>query len=168
MNATRIVGACAVLALVGACGGSSTVAPDPDEFEWQAEVFGTTGWEHLAGEAAFRWTEGTQTIRAGIALEGDEPGAVRPWHVHHDSCASGGGIVGLDQQYPRLEIDEDGSASVVVDVPIGVDPSGAFHVNVHLSDAELAVIVACGDFSLVGTEPGGPGTPGAPPNIPGY
>jgi hypothetical protein len=38
-------------------------------------------------------------------------------------------------------------------------------VNVHLSDDEMDVIIACGDLTIVGNPPagsGGPGVPGEP------
>jgi superoxide dismutase, Cu-Zn family len=152
------------IAVMTGCNGTTAVTPDPEELEWIGDLVGLQGWEHLTGEAAFRWTEGTGTITAGIVLAGDEPGAVRPWHVHVNSCAQGGGIFGSDAQYPRLTIGADGTAAAVVDVPVTPNPDALYHVNVHLSNDEMGVIIACGDVVLNGAA-----TPGAqPPVIPGY
>jgi hypothetical protein len=137
-----------VLVAVAGCdiGG---VDPIPQTLEWHGIVEGEAEWEHLEGEAAFAWTEGTQEITAGVLVTGDEPGEVRPWHVHHNTCAEGGGIVGSDDDYPRLVIEGDGTASVVTNVPVGIDPAADFHVNVHLSEEEMETIIACADLTLI-------------------
>jgi superoxide dismutase, Cu-Zn family len=161
----RTVGSLLVLAAFMACDGTGTAPVDPQELEWRGPISGAPGWEHLAGEAAFRWTEGTHTFTAGIILSGDEPGAIRPWHVHHNTCAQGGGIVGLDGHYGRLVIGSEGSDAVIAQVPLAIDPAARYHVNVHLSNEALEVIIACGDLVLNGPAPG---EQPAPPAIPGY
>jgi superoxide dismutase, Cu-Zn family len=151
---------CAAL-VFAACNGT-TIQPEATEFEWQGSVAGVGEWPQVTAEAAMRWVEGDVGFTAGIAIAGDRPGAVRPWHVHHNTCAQGGGIVGLDQQYPRLEIQADGTASAVANVPLAPDPAANYHVNVHRSEEEMEVIIACGDITLEGAAT----TP--PPTIPGY
>jgi superoxide dismutase, Cu-Zn family len=165
MSRPRTIGSLvATVVIAGAACDTRTTAPAV-ELEWQGTVEGLAGWEQLSGEAAFRWTEGQQHFTAGMALSGDEPGAVRPWHVHFNTCAQGGGIVGGDASYPRLAIQADGTAAVTTEVPFVPSPAVAYHVNVHLSEAQMDVIIACGDLPLAGM---GSGAPTAPPNIPGY
>jgi superoxide dismutase, Cu-Zn family len=155
------------MALLPGCEGSTDVGLGPDELEWQGVVTGVNqDWAHLSAEAAMRWVEGENSFTAGIALSGDEPGAVRPWHVHVNSCAEGGGIFGSDGDYPRLVVGADGTASVVTDVPQVPNPAVPYHVNVHLSQEEMGVVIACGDIVLeVGN---GQTQQRPPPNIPGY
>jgi superoxide dismutase, Cu-Zn family len=161
MKTQRIVPAI-LMVMVAACDGRTPVAPDPVELEWLGSVSGVEEWTGVTAEAAMRWTEGNEFFTAGIALAGDEPGAVRPWHVHLNTCAEGGAIFGLDEHYPRLEVGADGTAAVVVDVPMVPSPNVGYHVNVHLSEEEMDVVIACGDITLdeAGTLP--------PPTIPGY
>jgi superoxide dismutase, Cu-Zn family len=144
---TGTLGVLAAAVLFAACPGD-TVAP-PLTTEWFADLEGTPGWEHLSGEGGMLWTEGRPEIAARAVVTGDEPGASRPWHVHHNTCAEGGGIVGPAGAYPPLEVDATGEAEVITLVPIGVDPDANFHVNVHLSVDELETIIACGDLSPV-------------------
>lgn len=124
--------------------------PEDDEFEWIATLQGLEGWQHLSGEAGFVWLEGTAQFTAAASISGDEPGAVRPWHVHHNTCAEGGGIVGADGDYPRLTVGEDGTATATATVPIPVDLTASYHVNVHLSEEEMGTVLACGDLNLLG------------------
>jgi superoxide dismutase, Cu-Zn family len=139
----------ASVAVLTACPGDP-ITPGPT-FEWFATLEGETGWEHLAGEGGMLWAEGGTVIAARAFITGDEPGAIRPWHVHHNTCAEGGDIVGPAGAYPPLVIDADGEAGVVTNVPTVIDGDASFHVNVHLSEAELETIIACGDLTVVGT-----------------
>jgi hypothetical protein len=65
-----------------------------------------------------------------------------------NTCAEGGGIVGVDGDYPRLQIGADGSAGATATVPQPLSTGAAYHVNVHLSEAEMDVIIACGDLVI--------------------
>jgi hypothetical protein len=161
MTTRRIVPAMLMVS-VAACEGTTPVTPDPVELEWLGSVMGVEEWAGVTADAAMRWTEGNAFFTAGIAMAGDEPGVVRPWHVHVNTCEEGGAIFGLDEHYPRLEVGADGTASAVVDVPLVPNPNVSYHVNVHLSADEMDVIIACGDITLdaTGTLP--------PPTIPGY
>jgi hypothetical protein len=130
-----------------ACGTDGTGITG--EREWQAVLQGGAGWEHLSGSTVVRSIPGTVGFTATAALSGDEAGVVRPWHVHFNTCAQGGGIVGQDADYPRLTVGANGSATVTVTVPHSLDPAASYHVNVHRADNDLATIIACGDLSLV-------------------
>jgi superoxide dismutase, Cu-Zn family len=145
------------VATVGGCGNGTT--PSPQEFEWETSLQGNPGWEHLSGQATVVWVAGVQEFFTSMQITGDLPGAVRPWHVHHNTCEAGGGIVGGDGDYPRLNIAADGSASVSTTVPVGLNSTAAYHVNVHLSEAEVETIIACGNLTV--------GTPGQNPPPPG-
>jgi hypothetical protein len=144
---SRLAGVLTALGVLVAC-DTSTVEPLP-QLEWQGDLGGEAGWEHLTGRAAMAWIQGSTTFLAGAEIMGDEAGASRPWHVHHNTCAEGGGIVGTDAQYPRLVINADGHAVVVTEVAGTIDPEADYHVNVHLSEAEMNVVIACADLELV-------------------
>jgi hypothetical protein len=139
------------LAVLAACDTGTAVDPVP-EWQWHGFLEAEAGWEHVTGQAAAGWIEGRPTFRAGAEIAGDEVGAVRPWHVHHNTCAEGGGIVGSDGDYPRLIVNAQGEAIVITDVPVGLDPAADYHVNVHLSEEEMGVIIACADLEVV-TQP---------------
>jgi hypothetical protein len=158
-----ILAAFSGLILVAACGNGTTAATE--EVEWEGTIQGMQGWEHLSGVSTVSWTVGMQQFTTTMQIAGDEQDAVRPWHVHHNTCAASGGIVGNDGDYPRLEIGADGTAAVSTGVPTGLSVAAPYHVNVHLSDDEMDVIIACGDLTIVGNPPagsGGPGVPGEP------
>lgn len=84
---------------------------------------------------------------AEIEIRSDVPSAVRPWHVHFGTCGSGGAIVGPAEAYRTLTIASDGTAEVSAQVFAAYDLGADYHVNVHISPADLTVI-ACGDLLL--------------------
>jgi len=88
---------------------------------------------------------------ADIAIRSDVPSAVRPWHVHFGACGSGGAIVGPAEAYRALTIANDGTAEVGAQVFASYNLEADYHVNVHVSPADLTVI-ACGDLLLNSTE----------------
>ncbi len=129
--------------------GCDTTTTQPLERVWQGQLEGEPGWEHLSGETAVHFVEGTASFIAAAQIAGDEPGEIRPWHVHFNTCAEGGGIVGEDGDYPRLVVDTDGTAVASATVPQSVEPGADYHVNVHLSEAEMGTIIMCADLELV-------------------
>jgi superoxide dismutase, Cu-Zn family len=141
---TCLMAACSFLLV--ACETSTTAAPM--EREWQAVLQGEAGWEHLSGSAVVVAVPGVAPFAATMELSGDEPGAVRPWHVHVNSCAQGGGIVGQDGDYPRLSVGAGGTATATVTVAQALSAGASYHVNVHRADDDLPTIIACGDLVL--------------------
>jgi superoxide dismutase, Cu-Zn family len=142
---TIIAAVAAISLAAGAC-EPDTVTP-PVELQLVAAVEGMGEWQQINGQVTVTTVPGTAGFATTIQVAGDEPGAVRPWHVHHNSCAAGGGIVGEDADYPRLQIGADGTGTVTTTVPMMLDPAADYHVNIHLSEAETAVIIACGDLA---------------------
>jgi superoxide dismutase, Cu-Zn family len=139
-----------VLVLAGCNGTTAT----PADVVWTTSIQGAAGWQHLSGDATVTWTPGASVFSTTMQIAGDEPGAVRPWHVHFNTCATGGGIVGADGDYPRLNIGTDGTATVSTTVPTGLSAAAPYHINVHLSEAQPEVIIACGDLTIQGSPPG--------------
>ena len=137
------------LGILTACSDDPTEpVPDPNEFEWAATLQGTQGWEGLNGEAGVVWVEGQNQFAAAASITGDESGSIRPWHVHRNTCAEGGTIVGADGDYPRLTVGANGAATASATVPMAIDTTASYHVNVHLSPAEMGTIIACGNLNL--------------------
>jgi hypothetical protein len=121
--------------------------PNPSVIEWRAALVNLDPSLYaLQGDAVVAQVVGDAAFTATITIRNDTPGAVRPWHVHFNTCAAGGGIVGADTAYPRLTSGTDGAASSNVMVRVGLDPAVAYHVNVHKSDAEFNTLIMCGDL----------------------
>lgn len=131
--------------LVAAC---ETRTTEPAENQWEASLQGEVGWEHIGGTATVVSAPGTGVFVATAQITGDESGAVRPWHVHFNTCAEGGGIVGSDGDYPRLEVGANGTATASVTIVQPLELGANYHVNVHHSDGDLGTIIACGDLVL--------------------
>lgn len=126
---------------------AQTQTPNPDVIEWRASLVSLDPYQYaLQGDAVVASVMGEAAFTATITIRNDTPGAIRPWHVHLGKCASGGAIVGADTAYPRLSTDSGGAASSNVLVRVGLDPAGAYHVNVHKSDAEFTSLIMCGDL----------------------
>lgn len=115
---------------------------------WSADIAGIGGFAAIQGQAEVMTTADLTSFMAGAEILFDEPFVDRAWHVHFNSCATGGDIVGPPEAYPPLMTNEDGTDAVNIVVAERLDPAGQYHVNVHLSPAELEVIIACGDLVL--------------------
>jgi hypothetical protein len=122
--------------------------PDPAQTRmWDATVTGLGDFAGLRGDAFVRQTEGA-SFSATVTLRGDEPGSIRPWHVHVGTCATGGGIVGDPAAYDVLAVDAAGVATAMARVGVELEAGAPYHVNVHFSPADLPTIIACGDLVL--------------------
>lgn len=129
----------------GLPGDSDDTTPPDTAVELHANLLPDNPNSRLGGAALVTLLDEGRAFSATIQLRGDEPGSVRPWHVHVGECASGGPIVGPADAYPPLMIDEDGDTASETLISIPLD-TGAYHVNVHLSVDEIATIIACGDL----------------------
>lgn len=142
-----------VLSFTVACDDDDSVTPDPDpdpeEFVWEATLVGTEAYAGVQGQGAAAWTEETSEFAATVDIEGDEPEAVRPWHVHENTCEAGGGIVGPAAEYTPLAVGAEGTASAADTISVALDPEADYHINVHLSAEDLETIIACGNLELV-------------------
>lgn len=131
-------------------GGAATRA-------WNAQIAGLGDHAQIEGEATVRADMETGTFTATVTIRNDNPGDVHPWHVHFGTCESGGDIVGPPTLYPSLLMEIDGTATVETMVVAALDPDVDYHVNVHLSQADLGTIIACGDLVLQGSIGGSTG-----------
>ncbi len=116
---------------------------------WRANIVGTGAFSQLTGDSVVRQVEDEVPFGATTTIRGDVANAVRPWHVHFGTCATGGDIVGDDLAYPRLMTGSGGMATASARIPVDLDDDVAYHVNIHESDAAFDNIIACGDLVLV-------------------
>jgi len=124
------------------------ITPVPGTIEWRAHLVSLDQALGINGDATVVEVVNEAAFTASITIRNDVVGAIRPWHVHFGTCATGGAIVGEDAAYPRLQVGADGAATVNVMIRVGLDPALAYHINVHKSDAEFNTIIACGDMIL--------------------
>jgi hypothetical protein len=116
--------------------------------EWRATLAPTDVYSELRGDAVVRMMVGEAAFMASASLRNDASGMLRPWHVHAGNCAARGAIVGDDASYPRLAVGNDGAAAASVLIRVGLDPTAAYSVNIHHSDALFNTIIACGELIM--------------------
>ena len=117
----------------------------------EADVAGISGTAEFAKRA-------NNTTLVTIALTGTPAGGSHPAHIHENDAATGGPItVGLnpingDTGISKTQVSElVGGASVTYDDFLTIDA----YINVHLSDADLATIVAQGNIGANDGVPNG-------------
>ncbi|MCO4100836.1 hypothetical protein [Gemmatimonas sp.] len=114
--------------------------------EWSAKITGKDGRKVSGSATAVPTADGAGTL-VSVTLEGDTPGATRPWHVHSGSCAASGGVVGGGRAYSALTIDPKGHATGKATLAVTLPDTGKFYVNIHDAATAMSIIVACGDLA---------------------
>lgn len=112
---------------------------------WSATLVGRDG-RKVSGSATARPTSDGKGTEVAVTIDGDTPGATRPWHVHSGSCAQSGGVVGGGRAYTPITIDAKGKGSATATVPTALADTAIYYVNIHDSAAAMSIIVACGDL----------------------
>jgi hypothetical protein len=131
----------AALLVLSAC--DVGVDSGPVTFSWHGPLEAAPGWEQLSGEGALSWTEGNAEFQAAAVVLNDEPGAERPWHVHHGTCDTGGSIVGAAEAYPPVVVEADGEGVALATVPGTLDRAASYHINIHASADQLETVIGC-------------------------
>lgn len=111
---------------------------------WAADIVGRNAYG-ISGAASVVLADDGASFTTTIRIEHAVPGSTHPWHVHVGTCDDGGGIVGGDA-YPALIVGSDGIAATTTTVLQALDTAAPYSVNVHLSPADLATIIGCGDL----------------------
>lgn len=111
-----------------------------------AKLEGKDGRKVSGSATAVPSADGTATI-VSVSIDGDTPGATRPWHVHAGSCAKSGGVVGGARPYTPIAIDIQGHGSAKATVPVPLADTATYYVNVHDAASAMNIIVACGDLT---------------------
>lgn len=120
---------------------------DFDATDWSTQLSARAG-AGVTGAASARSVGivgGAGTSTATVEIQGANPGALHPWHVHTGTCATGGPIVGEANDYDVLQAGADGRDEQTAAISAGMDDNTRYHVNVHRSPSDLTVI-ACGDL----------------------
>lgn len=84
--------------------------------------------------------DGEQT-RVVIEIDGDPVSASQPAHIHEGTC---------DELTPEplygLPNVADGTSDTTVDVSLDTLTSGAYAINLHMSDEDLTTYTSCGNI----------------------
>jgi hypothetical protein len=158
------MGAAAVLGALMACGGDKTATADSASSGATAAATDSAAsaqaiprWNAMLESMAGTKVTGTVSAMAGasigttvaeITISGAPANGEHPWHMHVGTCATGGDIVGPPTDYMPIKADANGNGSSTATVNVAAPTTGAYHVNVYLSPADLKTIVACGDLKL--------------------
>ena len=150
-------------AATAACASSSTRATDTAPVTAQAPAPAAGSASGQTGAAMWRGeirpeggskVGGTVMLMPGangqttatVTLTGAPANGTHPWHVHAGSCAEKGAIVGAPAAYTPLSADASGAARLEATLPFATPASGSYSVNVHMSAAQMGMIVGCADL----------------------
>lgn len=143
----RVLRTALILAACSAVTAMTSIAVDGRVHvaEWSATVSGKDG-RKVSGMATARPTADGTGTEVAVTLDGDTPGATRPWHIHTGSCAQSGGVVGGGRAYAPMAIDAKGHAAAKATLAVALADTGSYYVNIHDAAAAMGIIVACGDL----------------------
>lgn len=114
--------------------------------DYVATLAGRDG-RKVTGAATARPSADGKGTEVTVTLDGDTPGATRPWHVHSGSCKQSGGVVGGGRAYTPITIDAKGQGKGTATIPVLLVDSTTYYVNIHDAAAAMGIIVACGDLT---------------------
>jgi hypothetical protein len=114
--------------------------------DWTAKLAGKDG-RKLTGSAVAKPTADGAGTEVTVTLDGDTPGATRPWHIHAGSCAKSGGVVGAGRAYTPMTIDGKGHGTATAKLAVALADTTTYYVNIHDAAAAMGIIVACGDLA---------------------
>lgn len=111
---------------------------------WRATA-NPTGNTGPNAEAIIRGGESATTVH--VDLDGGEPGATYPWHIHSGDCGDAQApVVGAAEAYPPIQVGDGGEGDAEATIDATLNPGGDYILNVHLSPARLDSIVSCGEL----------------------
>ena len=113
---------------------------------WTATISGKDG-RKVTGSATVTPTADGTGADVMVSINGDTPGATRPWHIHSGSCTKSGGVVGGGKAYTPMAIDGKGHGSAKATLAVALADTATYYVNIHDAAAAMSIIVACGDLA---------------------
>jgi hypothetical protein len=116
--------------------------------EWRAQVSPVSTAYALTGNAIVHMDVDDHAFRVRIDIRNDAWGTVRPWHVRGRHCSTGGPILGEADWYTPLITDQDGAATISIDVPVALDATNDYHIAVLRAGSDSGTPIACGDLRL--------------------
>lgn len=127
-----LIGGCvlALSAVAGAAPARVTVAIHPEPGFYERE-HGTAVLESEKG--------GTEVI---VHLAGVPRGANEPMHIHQGRC----GHINPVPKWPLNSVRSSGVSKTFLKVPLAEIVAGKYAINVHKSEKQMAVYVACGNI----------------------
>jgi hypothetical protein len=133
-----ILAGCAVTAFTQA-----GAHPAIDLADWSAS-FDSEVHPGMHGELIARETADQTEVT--LKLTGAPPDSTLPWHIHEGKCGPGEIVGGADAYTPMVPA-ADSSATSTATLPLVLDETKDYHVNVHASPTDMGTIVACGDLT---------------------
>ncbi|GAB1341540.1 CHRD domain-containing protein [Gemmatimonas sp.] len=112
---------------------------------WSAKLVGRDG-RKVSGTAVAQTSADGKGTDVSVTLEGDTPGATRPWHVHSGSCTQAGGVVGGARAYTAIAMDVQGNGRTKATIPTLLADTAHYYVNIHDATTAMGIIVACGEL----------------------
>ncbi len=144
--------------LTAACSKTVKVETDPKTMRTDVDfqkpgvaegwkgTLSSVGGSGISGTASGTTADGMTDVAVNIS--GATPGATLPWHVHDGKCGDASApIAGDASAYPPLVVAADGTATGRAHLMSKLNEARNYIINVHASPANLATIVACGDFN---------------------
>lgn len=147
----------AILVVATSCGifgGDPAVRVDPEGGQgaerWQATLSSPrrlAGAVDISGTAWMGPGDEQGTTRASVRIRNAAPGGVHPWEVHRGRCGSDAGVLGAQEHYTPLRVDDEGRAEATAELPIRPPGEGDYFVVLYASPNNRDLAVACGNLA---------------------
>lgn len=146
---TTVAFALAAMLAVAGCSDSSPVDPTPDPPVYQGDLTPTEGFPDLEGSVVLTIVEGG-TFEIAVSMESapDPAEGGFPWILRSGTCAAPGDTLGDWEEFPAIELDEEGEWLAEIDIALG-DEAERYVIDIRRSADDLETHLACAQAERV-------------------
>ena len=112
---------------------------------WGTTFRGRQGWGDTRGSVFARPAEGGTTV--ALTVEGGIPGSRYGWDLREGACGANGSVIGDAAKYEPILLGDRGIGSTVTLVPMPLETSKQYSVNLYGDATERTFLIGCGTLT---------------------
>lgn len=113
--------------------------------DWSGNLSGQGMYTSVTGKVNALVAEGRTSLT--VTLSGASPSASYQWDVREGKCGQNGMLLGSASAYKSIDVRNDGTAGVTVQVDARLDEAKDYAVTIYAPGNDMPrTVVACGDL----------------------
>ena len=112
---------------------------------WGTSFRGRDGWSATRGSVFARPAEGGTHV--ALTVEGGIPGSRYGWEFREGACGTNSRVIGDASKYTPVLLGDRGLGSTVTLVPVPLDATKQYSVNLYGDASERTILIGCGTLT---------------------